>query len=874
MELLHFKIIGYYEHCNFGDDQYQTSFVKLLSDCTHSDYTVDFYNCDKIHLYEFSDNDIIILGGGDVLNPYFLNKINKKFKDTPNIIIAFSVGLPYTKTLVQTDLLNIIDYIFLRTNQDLELFEKYFDKNRIFHIPDISYILSNTDKDDIDNDNKIIKQIQNTKKSRNIICVCLSRHIYHPDYKNEYSNVIRNISKCLVTFIRTNYHIVLLPFNTNNDNPKENDILINNDVISNIKVIDPESINHITNIDVALSINDLQNIIKNANVSICMRFHAVLFSLYNNVPTIPVYTTRKIENLLKDTRWDYSYKLPTNNLDIPINLDCTILEDLVKQMTNELPKNIYHELLHINTNCFGKMFSKNIQVFKDIVKEISYGGETKRNVDNNVEEIIKKTYESVIRFCNDHNYDNYWSITDKKLKDIITCIVSYHLIGVTNSDYNWGLGEKMFGNKNYDFNNEWKWIINDWVNKDHEFLPSNPNGLFNINYIDQVDYSGVHRSGWQYVYDHIKYLHNENSDLLLDLYIDRTFHWNRDINKHLGIIPYKQNWFGFIHHTFDTTFSPYNCVKLLECQEFIESLTTCKGLIVLSKYLQITLEKELAKINITNVKVYYIAHPTETNVAKFNLVDFYKNKEKSLLHIGGWLRNIYSFYDSKLPEYMHCKIGFLLGDKFHLPLQYKKYSIKKLALRGKHTNNYYPYQDFTTRLKSILIDEPILDSHNSINTPNCSVTPNCSSSPNLVECDTVITNNWNLDFYKDTCAKINSVNFIDYLSNMDYDTLITRNIVYINLVDASAVNTVIECIIRYTPIIVNKHPAIVELLGEKYPLYLKESTSSTYNLQELLCSDKLIRRAHYYLKKLKVEKFSISTYLTNFQGILKNIKHI
>ena len=58
-----------------------------------------------------------------------------------------------------------------------------------------------------------------------------------------------------------------------------------------------------------------------------------------------------------------------------------------------------------------------------------------------------------------------------------------------------------------------------------------------------------------------------------------------------------------------------------------------------------------------------------------------------------------------------------------------------------------------------------------------------------------------------------SVKIIDKLSNEDYDNLLTKNIVFIKLVDASAVNTIIECIVRNTPIIVNRLPATEELLG-------------------------------------------------------------
>ena len=117
-------------------------------------------------------------------------------------------------------------------------------------------------------------------------------------------------------------------------------------------------------------------------------------------------------------------------------------------------------------------------------------------------------------------------------------------------------------------------------------------------------------------------------------------------------------------------------------------------------------------------------------------------------------------------------------------------------------------------------------------------------------------------------TKINSVEFIDYLTDTDYDKLITRNIVFINLVDASAVNTIIECIVRHTPIIVNKHPAVVELLGEKYPLYI---TDGHLNVYKLLQSDKLIRKAYRYLKNLHSQNFSISTFLKSFHKIITDI---
>lgn len=55
-----------------------------------------------------------------------------------------------------------------------------------------------------------------------------------------------------------------------------------------------------------------------------------------------------------------------------------------------------------------------------------------------------------------------------------------------------------------------------------------------------------------------------------------------------------------------------------------------------------------------------------------------------------------------------------------------------------------------------------------------------------------------------------------------YDKLLTENIVVMEVFDASASNGILDCITRNTPIIINKHPAVVEYLGEDYPLYFKD----------------------------------------------------
>lgn len=84
---------------------------------------------------------------------------------------------------------------------------------------------------------------------------------------------------------------------------------------------------------------------------------------------------------------------------------------------------------------------------------------------------------------------------------------------------------------------------------------------------------------------------------------------------------------------------------------------------------------------------------------------------------------------------------------------------------------------------------------------------------------------------------------VTYLPNSDYDKLLGENIIFVCLYDASANNTVIECIVRNTPILINPLEAVKEYLGEDYPLYydsLEEAAEKAVNLD-------LIYKTHQYL---------------------------
>lgn len=92
------------------------------------------------------------------------------------------------------------------------------------------------------------------------------------------------------------------------------------------------------------------------------------------------------------------------------------------------------------------------------------------------------------------------------------------------------------------------------------------------------------------------------------------------------------------------------------------------------------------------------------------------------------------------------------------------------------------------------------------------------------------------------------------LSNKDYDNFLSNSVVLLDLHDTSANNTILECVQRAVPIIVRRHPAVIEYLGEEYPLYFDKLSEV-----KLLLEKRHI--AHAYLKELqKSEKLSMATF--------------
>lgn len=337
-------------------------------------------------------------------------------------------------------------------------------------------------------------------------------------------------------------------------------------------------------------------------------------------------------------------------------------------------------------------------------------------------------------------------------------------------------------------------------------------------FVDRSEhYSGMHRAGWKYVMDCLMDdgVCSIESDILFDSVLDV-----------IGSNVYTSPWIGCIHHPFSD-----NCASLISKPSFLYSLRHCKALITLTNYLKDQLVEELYKRNI-NVPVYVIIHPTDFDCPRFTFANF----RKKVVQVGGWLRNPFSIYALQTA-----------------------YDIKKYALKSRRMEEYFPQRRPTSTSTS--------SSRPQIQWLSRPQTRSEETRHDLYG----LTHNIfyrSMEQYIDHSIK--SVTVIDHLTNNQYDILLSESIVFINLVDCSAVNTVIECIARNTPVIVNFHPALVEVLGIDYPGFYW----NMYQASLLVNSQWSLYRIHMFLRNMDKTHLKINTFINDFNNMLLDIDQI
>lgn len=835
-------VLGYYNRQNFGDDLFQFVFNKYIF--PSDSYELTILNIDDLETLIKSDSsiplpfDLVVLGGGDIINDYFLSneriqEFRTYFADIP--IVFLSVGISYPSLL---PLMDIGDAFYIRNEIDYKDVKERFGNDCVSYIPDVSFLI---------NKETSLNTYHKTTTSISKIGVCFP-YTWFANVAVDNNSFYQELVS-LLSILAQKYQLYLIPFDVS-PNQDNSDLLLLSKLRESLQS-DP-NFQKISFMDSNLPIdmNRMIDYFKSLDCVIASRYHSVLLSMFTETPFIALYSTRKVDNI----KSELNSQDILQNLFIKINTD----DNYIPQSFDQ--SNVLNMLSYITANTSTVQTSikqaretlcaaldtglRSFQNWTKIDKYLKirctppqYISETDKQVligntiTNVLQDFGKLTVRNIQRVYNGVPLINVVSKrnnTSDALQQYIAEEILWTITGDPYAPYYYGLFDSAH---QQELIPQLEWVISDYYEKFYfKSIQSDKLQIVNKNFQE------LHRSGWQYIVDHIILELNHTlqitESVIIDTYVDKTFHWNCEFYKSKNLIPYTDKWIGFIHHTYSYYNNNYNCEELFKNPVFLQSLQTCKCLIVMSKYLKAKIENSLEalyndKYNpLTNrIAVEVVYHPSEVPDITFDWNTFSSVQNKQVVQIGNWLRDVFGIYKLPLPQTSMIK--------------------QKSILKNRNSENYFLPDGFLDNLLAYMKGSVI--------------------NGNIYDICKISFDNMHLKgMYEYIVEAEESVTVLDYLNNDQYDVLLSTSIVFLDLVDASAVNTLVECIIRNTPILINPIDPVVEVLGENYPLYYR----SMYEASKLLDDPTTLQAAHNYLVSMDKTRFMISTFVAEIKNIM------
>jgi hypothetical protein len=419
-----------------------------------------------------------------------------------------------------------------------------------------------------------------------------------------------------------------------------------------------------------------------------------------------------------------------------------------------------------------------------------------------------------------------WGLT-QKICQVSSCeeddqlLLTPELLGALEPDFRYVVERELLrGSKELDT----RLHLLDLVGWSYSF----PKGAFNTYFQHQRDGAGLHRMGWDWAIQII-----EDASLCtvhpdapwLDMYVDRTFHWCQETMELSGTVPYRRPWVGFIHHTCFAENIQNNTEALLEKPSFLASLPHCRALCVLSRSLQRDLQSRLQRLG-SLVPVYMCYHPMPTMAKHFSPATF--RADPRIVQVGAWYRDLGAIYR------LRARLD---------------YCIQCQALCGPLMMGLY--QELLGELQ---IEEEVCSCP--VSRPVCRPISRSTGLLNeLLDLENLSP--------EQAAQVVAEVELLPTLTNEQYDQLLQSHVLFLCLRDASAVNTILEAIRYHTPVLVNRLPAVVEYLGEEYPLYYKDLDEAAVKAADF----DLISDAHVYLKNLDASFLDPNRFLDFIQWL-------
>lgn len=267
--------------------------------------------------------------------------------------------------------------------------------------------------------------------------------------------------------------------------------------------------------------------------------------------------------------------------------------------------------------------------------------------------------------------------------------------------------------------------------------------------------------------------------------------------------PHQEPWVGVFHQ-------PYDSPEFLQPPgESIKSILESPMFRASLPYLKlgITLSSPLGAWLQKTLDIPFVTliHPTETQVTAFSKAAFLTNKKRRIIQLGWYLRNTSAIYQLKVPD-GYTKTCLILKSPW-----VKKYmDLVAVLWQNYNWGNQW--------------------NHKKMDRLPCGTVENSGR-----------------------------------VSNDTYDRLLSENVIFVEFFSTAANNAVVECIVRNTPLVVNRLPALEEYLGKDYPLFFDRIENAT----RLFAVDKILE-GHTYLKDLDKRPFMGEYFRSHLTGALRS----
>lgn len=907
--------LGFFDRGNLGDDCYRIALSRFLgalsSGGSVTTLCMDEASADVV--LESGGCDMIVVGGGDVINPYFMDKLRRLLGALGSArtcpCYALSVGIPYPD---DARYLDVFDHVFVRSRECFDLAVRRVGADNVTLMPDLVFTFPwNRSLPPPDGGARARGALQQRQPLR--LGLCLAQPVFaaagdqRGSMVHAFADMLARVSD---QFPSSGVEFHLIPFNTGK-NPAETDLAINSDLHASLMSQRPDvrcvKRAPAAGADDEQRVRETRAAMSAMDGIVCMRFHSIVFSLLESKPFFVLHTTHKVRKAIDDLSLAdgcacFSHELPKDASDAPsVEAFACQAPDLARRISAffqaqrtcnaaRCPQYTLGQVdeiaeLLLNRKRAAVVAGRELPDERVLLSEPSDRRQDLARILQRMgpsaspEDLARAACFVATRDVS----SRYWwglmeKIADGRIpRDDVSalwnecCYISADArskkkrSNISNNDSDIKTNNSNMKNKTNSSGNdmrEWRAVC--------AALPPVLGVTLDTSHIDQQGLEGYHRSGWAYATFGLRALEPQRSrslmsttpeSVIMDTYVDRTFHWGCRVLEAAGVIPYTRAWAGFVHHTFDETYSAYNCRQLMQNACFLASLRACRGLIVLTRALRDRLAEELAAAGFPDVPVLAVPHPTEFPGAQaaFTMTRFLARRPRRLVHVGAWLRQPYTFFG------------------LQVPLSMDGIGTAKYLVKGPDMGSCLPpCPDMLDRFaRCCLHDAAEVDADDTVSMCRSISGPGgamCRDDARRgryrIDARTgryVVTSNkfveGLLNSVQDT---LNSVTVVERLSNDDYDALLSDSVVFLHLTDAAAVNTVIECMARNTPLLVNRLPGLEEMLGKNYPGFYRDAGEAA----AMAANVTHVSHVHAYLARLNKSGLELPSFVRSVHDFL------